>query len=1537
MKMKYLIIVGLILAILTMGAVSASEDVALDDISANDEGVDIEESPAEDVTDESIGYKHEDDTFEVYIEEDAELGENDDVIEAFIDEEANVKGNFSINVDNGKTSWQINHLIIDEDIEDGCAWSLNDLEIYETGIYLIDFKFIPTSGDEQLLLQNCRLEVYDSTEGSSITFNDDFYIEDESFVVVELPVENENGRIVVYVDGDESFNKTLDAFDKYHPDDDESVWAYAIGFNNLTSNIVAGEPYNFKVKVYLNDELIDFDETDEYVNYGSSDDKEEVDYSLDIPDSVRMDDTSQYIFIAFYNPDITGNVTITIGDKLVYDNVINPYYWDDDIGEYVGSGNYFYLYGLDLPQGEYDVVISYAGDDKYKGFTDDDDSLFYYFIDEDNGEIIYSYFNFDIADDANGTIELFINDTSFKNLTALEAYDGVDLSELPYGEYNYTIYYRDDNKYTLNEPLEGEFEHTYWFFVYCYDGDDEICIGDEVTFEIDTPYGDEGTVVIRYNGKVTNLTVYDTELYYSISDFTLGENIVYFTYASDKYPEKTVNKTIDVEPKLVVKDEIRYHNDEDAISILLPGDAVGNMVICIEEYNETSGVTELVELASVALKDGKANYTLDLPLGYYAIQVSYDGDDYKEYFDDDGMYIEVIPDIDVPGYIYIDASNFITVVLPDDGEDNLTVTINDVDDDETIYNAVANGTVIIPIPKLKLGDYYGVTVAYGDFSRKYNLVVRDIPPEFELEVMFPSELTSDNDEIKVSGLPKAEREGDLVLYIDGEFDDYIGLRHYIYYSDYSYGYHTWEIRYENDPYFKADPKSGTFFVDWIMIPSSFKEDDSIDVMLEGKEGYVDFIVDGKSYETIILDDGYGGIIIKGLDFGPHTYEISYYDTNNVKQLTKSGTFNYTYFMYSNIDDYSAYPWMTEFELIVHAPEDVTENITVNVDGKIYSVKPVDGIATVLLTDLVLGANNVTISYPGDAKYNAKELTQEIYIFDEYTIRENWGEGNQKLISFSLSLPKDATGNLSVYNGYYDIDYGWISETLIKSIALENGTAVVYVDDLKFGQYYLRAIYESDIEDYIVDYNSVQISIVPWVNITHATVGDNATIRIEMPNAQGIINVSMWNNDDWEDEYTIEPVDGIFELNVTLPLGTYSFTLKYVGEDYDNPFVESDEYFEPIVYELEIAPKEMDIPENFSEDGSGEITLEVPEGSTGKVSVYEVNPNIGKTTTLIENATYTSENKTISISGLSVGDHDLFIVYVDDVSGKFTKYATVTVPKSDKGANMTIPENITGDSFDVTLPSDATGGIIVTIDGTNTYIPLVNGTAKVDVSNLTEGSHNITIKYAGDKKYNGFEKTATVNISKEQPAPTPTPAPVTVPAKIVAKDLAAFYNKVSYSVTVYGTDGKVASGVTVVFKIDGKKVGTAKTNAKGIATIILKQVPKTYKITSTALGKSVTKKLTVKQVLTLKKAKVKKSAKKLVLKATLKEGKKAIKGKKIAFKFNGKKIKTVKTNKKGVAKVTVKKSILKKLKVGKKVKYQATYIKDTVKKSVKVKK
>ena len=86
---------------------------------------------------------------------------------------------------------------------------------------------------------------------------------------------------------------------------------------------------------------------------------------------------------------------------------------------------------------------------------------------------------------------------------------------------------------------------------------------------------------------------------------------------------------------------------------------------------------------------------------------------------------------------------------------------------------------------------------------------------------------------------------------------------------------------------------------------------------------------------------------------------------------------------------------------------------------------------------------------------------------------------------------------------------------------------------------------------------------------------------------------------------------------------------------------------------------------------------------------------------------------------------------------------------------------------------------------------------------------------------------------------------------------------------------------------------------------------------------------------LGKLKVKRSAKKLVVKAKVTLNGKAVKGKRVTVRFNGKKYK-VKTNKKGIAKLVIKKKAIKKLKKGKKITYSVTYKKVTVKRKAKVK-
>ena len=138
----------------------------------------------------------------------------------------------------------------------------------------------------------------------------------------------------------------------------------------------------------------------------------------------------------------------------------------------------------------------------------------------------------------------------------------------------------------------------------------------------------------------------------------------------------------------------------------------------------------------------------------------------------------------------------------------------------------------------------------------------------------------------------------------------------------------------------------------------------------------------------------------------------------------------------------------------------------------------------------------------------------------------------------------------------------------------------------------------------------------------------------------------------------------------------------------------------------------------------------------------------------------------------------------------------------------------------------------------------------------------------------------------------------------------FGNGESFKVHVFDDNGNsVGAGEIVNVKINGRSY-KVKTDNNGFASYKINLKPKTYTIIAEYKGYSVSNKITVKPVVIAKNISKKKS-KKIRFSAKLLNGKgKPLKGKKITFKFKGKTYK-VKTNSKGIAKLT-----LKKLKVGK---------------------
>ena len=347
-----------------------------------------------------------------------------------------------------------------------------------------------------------------------------------------------------------------------------------------------------------------------------------------------------------------------------------------------------------------------------------------------------------------------------------------------------------------------------------------------------------------------------------------------------------------------------------------------------------------------------------------------------------------------------------------------------------------------------------------------------------------------------------------------------------------------------------------------------------------------------------------------------------------------------------------------------------------------------------------------------------------------------------------------------------------------------------------------------------------------------------------------------------------------------------------------------------------------------------LYIELPRDATGTLTVT-LN---GRT----NNVSYSRgfARAAVKTDGLGLGNHAALVEFSNDAIYKPSsrEFTFEIRPK------VSIPDSIDflGDTmifvgenrfFTITCPSTVTAQVNLTVyyynNDTvydNKNITLSNGSASYSLAGLPEGEYYIDVDYMIDNRpypdrmsfivtesYAGFKASATSQITE-----------------------GGYVNviiDVSPATTVtLSVDGIETKFYTYNSHIDdligGLSVGTHKITVLAYDYFYSAVFSKTFTVTVKAKPVPDTVKMT------LKKVKVKRSAKKLVLQSTLKINGKAKKGLVVKFKFN-KKTYSAKTDAKGIAKVTIKKTVLKKLKAGKKITYQASYGKTVKKITVKV--
>jgi len=440
------------------------------------------------------------------------------------------------------------------------------------------------------------------------------------------------------------------------------------------------------------------------------------------------------------------------------------------------------------------------------------------------------------------------------------------------------------------------------------------------------------------------------------------------------------------------------------------------------------------------------------------------------------------------------------------------------------------------------------------------------------------------------------------------------------------------------------------------------------------------------------------------------------------------------------------------------------------------------------------------------------------------------------------------------------------------------------------------------------------------------------------------------------QYTGKVDKGVYRFAFNeLQSGQNNFTFTYEDSKYAK---------KTITKTLHAYPRII-VPSKLHYDSDEEISLILSPNAKGNLTVYAAAwDDFNKKyipTNIIKTVPFTSRIATIKSSELPFGNYSVIIGYSsDDYNVPSVNKTIIIGPKVTYNEHMCKyePNNIT-----IGFPNGITGNLTVILHptsrvdyGSDDDLPTINSTLDSDILlynstiNMLALTLNVPVSIMNNSYWNIKIKFANETSSLEQENsfilrkdPRDWNVTATFP-ELNVNDYSKYwhvlripYEMTSANVTLY-IDNKLYESYfwTGRYGFDDMNCLDPKKFSVGTHTWKLVFEDRLgYFNTATGTG---TFKVIKKDIyhLFLKKAKISKSAKKITVKATLTKNiaYKKVSGKKVKLKFNGKKY-TAKTNKKGVATFTIKKKVLKKLKVGDSIEYSVSFSNANVKRVGKV--
>ncbi|WP_296789228.1 Ig-like domain repeat protein [uncultured Methanobrevibacter sp.] len=1074
----------------------------------------------------------------------------------------------------------------------------------------------------------------------------------------------------------------------------------------------------------------------------------------------------------------TGNVTVNVGGKEYVTEVKE----DGKATVYVDN----------IAPGNHTVAVEYSGDDNYSGnytisnFTKEagKSDVEPVVIDQGNGTVVIV-----VGDNATGNVTVKVGNNTY-NATVINGTAIVNIGNETPGVHEVEVIYSGDDTHTNATETANITAPKYDTGINVTVG--EAKEGEPFTITVEVPQNATGDVIVNVGGQNYTGTIENGKAVVTVENVSAGNHTIAVEYiGDDNYNGNYSVSKVTVEPAKVTPD-VRVIDQGNGTVVVVVGDnATGNVTIKVgdKEYNAT-------------VVNGTAVVTLDnITPGEQNITVVYSGDDTHNATTANATVVG--PKYDAPVDVNVTKDGqtaTITVTVPENATGNVTVTI----DGHEYPGTIENGKAVVTVDNLTPGDKTVIVEYSGDDNYASNYTISNFTidqPKVDSDVKV---IDQGNGTIVVVVGDNAT--GNVTVTVDGQnyTAEVINGTAVVTLDNVTPGTHDIEVIYSGDDTHSNATANATIDVSKRSTPISIdveniKVGDKAVIKVnvaKDCDGNVTIEIDGKKY-TEIVTDGVATFEIEGLTAGNKSVFAVYngdakYEENYTSEQFDVGKVDSK--LTVSIKDIRVGENIT---ITVEVPSDATGQVLIDIDGVGYYLNVTDGKGTAEIPHLTAGSYNVTLTYTGDDKYlsSSNATTVKVSKLESFVIpiAHNIYVGENENIR--LLVPSDATGNVTVvidgeaFN--FNLDTGVLgavySEGAKYNVAISGGNGELVISGLPKGEYTVSVMYNGD-EKYLPAVNTTIFTVSKATTPMDVVDQGNGTIVVTVPeNATGNVTVTVDNV-----TYTSEVVDGkaVITLENTTP-GKHDITVEYSG---DNNYASNStqlvadipKYATPISVEVEdINVGDVEI-----------VTVTLPEKATGKVTI-EIN---GKEyTTDVENGKAIFE-----VPDLAFGNKTVAVKYSGDDSynDNYTtgQFVVSKVPSSISavGKDITVGKD---EVITVTVPSDATGKVLITIDGVGYYGEITNGKAKIIIPELPAGKYSATVTYEGDDKY--LESTAPVSFTVNK---------VKAPVRAEADDI----NEGEDATVIVHVPSDATGTVTIT--IDGKQYTAEVDN--GVAVFVI---------------------------------------------------------------------------------------------------------------------